>query len=334
VCKAVAVGQVLAVCNAGTGVTSQLITNNYKLKIPTTQSFLTYLTLCTTYGVYQIFNNGFTLLFSRTGLLCLFLAGSDFLATYLTVTAYQYTSLVSIQLLDCMTIPTIMLLSWLFLKQRYKLGQYGAVLVCFGGVGLMLFEDTGTQSVKGDVLCTIGAVLYGINNVCVEWVARDIGTYGYLGTYCWFAFVISGVQMVVVEREEIRSIPWNDMNIYLIVIAFVIFLFVFLTIMPWMLVTYHATVANLNLLAADVYSAICGVLIFKMKFSYLYVISFLLIFGGVLGYTVVDYYADRAKVKVERDQREAEGTEDANDLESSGLLENEVGRSNMGAIVS
>ena len=183
----------------------------------------------------------------------------------------------------------------------------------------MLFNDTGTRSVKGDVLCTIGAVLYGINNVCVEWVARDIGTYAYLGTYCWFAFVISGVQMVLVEREEIRSIPWGDVNIYLIVLAFVTFLFIFLTVMPWMLVRYHATVANLNLLAADVYSAICGVLIFHIKFSYLFVVSFILIFGGVLVYTVVDYYSDKAKVKVEC---ATEGTE--GELESSGLLENEV----------
>ena len=54
--------------------------------------FFTYLTSLLLYGIIYYYYNIITS--HRTGLLCLFLAISDFLATYLTVTAYQYTSLV------------------------------------------------------------------------------------------------------------------------------------------------------------------------------------------------------------------------------------------------
>ena len=225
----------------------------------------------------------------------MFLALTDFAATFLTVKAYQYTSLVSIQLLDCMAIPTVMILSCIIFKARYRWQHYVAVVVCLSGVAIMVFVDSHqSQSFKGDMFVICGAVIYGINNVCLEWLAKDIGCYIYLGIYCWFGFVISGVQVAILEREALQDIPVNDPYFYLTVIGFVAFLYAFLSLMPVMMIRYNAAVANLNLLAADVYSAIAGYIIFSMKFSALYIISILLILGGVLLYIHQTHLADRA----------------------------------------
>lgn len=45
------------------------------------------------------------------------------------------------QLLDCFVIPVLMVLSWLFLKTRYKPVHFVAVLVCLSGVGAMVGAD-------------------------------------------------------------------------------------------------------------------------------------------------------------------------------------------------
>lgn len=45
------------------------------------------------------------------------------------------------QLLDCFVIPVLMVLSWVFLKTRYKPVHFVAVLVCLSGVGAMVGAD-------------------------------------------------------------------------------------------------------------------------------------------------------------------------------------------------
>lgn len=45
------------------------------------------------------------------------------------------------QLLDCFVIPMLMVLSWFFLKTRYRLVHFVAVFVCLLGVGAMVGAD-------------------------------------------------------------------------------------------------------------------------------------------------------------------------------------------------
>ena len=295
--EGIVLGQILAICNAGTGVTSQLLTDKIQVKIPTTQSFLTYLLVAGTYGTYHLWHHGLTHLKSKAGLWCLFLACTDFVATYVTVKAYQYTSLVSVQLLDCLSIPTIMISSCVLFKTRYKALHYVAVVVCLCGVGIMVFVDShNNESLKGDLLVVCAAVIYGINNVCLEWLAKDIGTYAYLGMYCWFGLAISAVQVVVLERIELKNAPWHDPDFYLALLGFTLFLFLFLSLMPIIMVKYSATVANLNLLAADVYSAVAGYAIFSLSFSALYLLSIVMIIGGVLLYIYQSHVEEQTSV--------------------------------------
>ena len=62
------------------------------------------------------------------------------------------------------------------------------------------------------------------------------------------------------------------------------------------MVQYSATVANLNLLAADVYSAVAGYMIFSLQFSPLYVASIVLILGGVLLYIYQSHATENRRI--------------------------------------
>ncbi|MGH0149803.1 UNVERIFIED_CONTAM: hypothetical protein FKN15_016116 [Acipenser sinensis] len=65
----------------------------------------------------------------------------DVEANYMVVKAYQYTTLTSVQLLDCFVIPVLMALSWFILRTRYRVIHYVAVCICLLGVGAMVGAD-------------------------------------------------------------------------------------------------------------------------------------------------------------------------------------------------
>ena len=45
------------------------------------------------------------------------------------------------QLLDCFTIPTVLFLSWLFLRVHYRWPHLLGVTVCLLGVGVLVLAD-------------------------------------------------------------------------------------------------------------------------------------------------------------------------------------------------
>ncbi|KAF6266814.1 hypothetical protein COO60DRAFT_1697270, partial [Scenedesmus sp. NREL 46B-D3] len=69
------------------------------------------------------------------------LALIDVEANVLVVKAYQYTSLTSVTLLDCFTIPSVMLLSWLVLHSRYRPGHFLGAALCVCGLAVLVLGD-------------------------------------------------------------------------------------------------------------------------------------------------------------------------------------------------
>jgi solute carrier family 35, member F1/2 len=57
------------------------------------------------------------------------------------VKSYQYTSLTSVMLLDCWSIPCVILLTWVFLKTKYGARKFLGVGVCVLGLILVVFSD-------------------------------------------------------------------------------------------------------------------------------------------------------------------------------------------------
>lgn len=57
------------------------------------------------------------------------LALADVEGNFLVVSAYQYTSIASVMLLDCFAIPVVMLLSALFLNAKVRASGLGSTVV-------------------------------------------------------------------------------------------------------------------------------------------------------------------------------------------------------------
>ncbi|KAI5425515.1 hypothetical protein KIW84_031354 [Lathyrus oleraceus] len=128
-----------------------------------------------------------------------FLLGfADAQGCYLVIKAYQYSSITSVTLLDCWTVPWVILLTWIVLGTRYSLWQLFGGTLCVLGLSLVLLSDTrdggdggGSKIILGDVLVIVGTVFYAISNVGEEFCVKKkdrvevvamIGVYGFLVT--------------------------------------------------------------------------------------------------------------------------------------------------------
>lgn len=91
----------------------------------------------------------------------------DVEANVLVVTAYQYTSITSIMLLDCFSIPCVMLLSRLFLRAQYRPQHVAGVVICVTGLVLTVISDilqhgSGAKpkgALFGDILCLVHIII-------------------------------------------------------------------------------------------------------------------------------------------------------------------------------
>ncbi|XP_051908136.1 solute carrier family 35 member F1 isoform X2 [Hippocampus zosterae] len=249
----------------------------------------------------------------------------DIEANYLTLKAYQYTTLSSVQLLDCFVIPVVLLLSWFFLLVRYKFIHVVGTLLCLMGVGCMVGADIllgpqqalGEQKLFGDLLVLGGATLYGISNVCEEFIVKNLNRVEFLGMIGLFGSFFSGIQLAIMEHKELLRVPWNwqigkfwlcwifgffktlrvkdiqQISVCvtgLLYVGFSAFMFSLYSFMPLVMKRTSAASINLSLLTADLYSVLCGHFLFHYKFSCLYLLSFILIIVGLVVYSSTSTY--------------------------------------------
>ena len=138
-------GQVLSMLTCGTGVTSQLLTNR-GINIPTSQTFVNYVLLMLVFGAVTVRRGMWLAVLRRRWRSYALFALLDVEANYCVVKAYQYTNITSIQILDCVTIPVVMLLSYLVLRVRYERLHYVGVLTCMGGLAAIIAADFETKN--------------------------------------------------------------------------------------------------------------------------------------------------------------------------------------------
>lgn len=142
--KTVLLGQMLSLFICGTAVTSQYLAEQYQVNTPMFQSFINYSLLLLVYTTMLAFRTGgdsLRQILKQRWWKYMFLGLADVEANYTIVKAYQYTTLTSVQLLDCFGIPVLMALSWFILRARYRLIHFIAVAVCLLGVGTMVGAD-------------------------------------------------------------------------------------------------------------------------------------------------------------------------------------------------
>ncbi len=133
--QSLALGQLLSLLITGTGVTSSLLAAR-NVNMPSTQSLINYFLL----ALYAVplwkreRTAGMLDTLRRKWWVYALLALCDVEANFLVVLAYQYTSLSSIMLLDCFSIPCVMFLGYWILKHRFRWTHFAGVAACVAGV--------------------------------------------------------------------------------------------------------------------------------------------------------------------------------------------------------
>ncbi|TMS07817.1 Solute carrier family 35 member F2 [Larimichthys crocea] len=297
VAKTLAMGQGLAALVCGTAISSQYLATSFHVNTPMLQSFFNYALLFVTYGPILLYRTGdgnILQILKRRWWKYLLLGLVDVEANYSVVKAYQYTTITSIQLLDCFVVPVLMLLSWWILKTRYRLVHFVAVCICLLGVGAMVGadllagRDQGSTSniLLGDGLVLLSASLYAVSNVCQEYTVKNLSKVEFLGMVGLFGTIISTIQMVVLERNEVAAIQWS-WQVGLLFSAFALCLYTLYNCMSIVVKLSSATSVNLSLLTADLFSLFCGIFLFQYNFSGLYLVSLVVIIIGFITFNAV-----------------------------------------------
>lgn len=154
----VLIGQLLSLLMSLTGVsTTKLVNNN--ASYPIFQSLTTYATIvCVYFPCYMIIRCKYykRYAFSDYAFMSRWwkyigLGLIDFEANYCVVLAYQYTNIMSVQLFNCLTVPCVMVLSFIILKIKFAITHvFGSLLALSGLILLIALDADGlSRSDKG-----------------------------------------------------------------------------------------------------------------------------------------------------------------------------------------
>ncbi|KZF22926.1 DUF914-domain-containing protein [Xylona heveae TC161] len=215
----------------------------------------------------------------------------DVEGNYFTVLAYRYTTILSAQLINFWAIVVVVVVSALLLKVRYHWTQIIGILVCCGGMGLLIASDhiTGANGghvpdqLKGDLFALLGATIYGLTNITEEFLVSKRPLYEVVGQLAFWATIICGVQSAIFDRTAWRTASW-DGKIGGYLSGFTICLFIFYSLAPIMFRVASAAFMNISLLTANFWGVIIGIHVFHLTIHYLYPIAFVLILVGLFIY--------------------------------------------------
>jgi len=290
-------GQFLSIMIMGTGVFSQLLAMR-GVDIPTSQSFINY--LCLSLFGFEIARRkrdgkDLQVAWWKYALV----AFVDVEGNAFVVRAYQYTTITSVQLLDCFTIPCVMLLSYFVMHTRYNIKHVVGGLLCLTGLTLLVFSDIlgerysneSSNQLLGDVLVLVGCVFYAMSNVAQESLVKRFDVVEFLGMLGLFGSLVSGVQMAIMERSGLQAIDWRDGVTWCYLISFSVCLTVLYVLTPLLLQKPQFSVVYLNLsfLTSDFWSILVAVLLFHSTLLYLYFIAFTIIVVGLVLYNVAGF---------------------------------------------
>ncbi|KAI7997744.1 Solute carrier family 35 member F1 [Camellia lanceoleosa] len=279
-------GQVVSFIMALASLTSSLVAN-LGVDTPLTLSFFGYLSLALVYGSI--------LLYRRQQLLVpwywyVLLGFIDVQGNYLFNKAYEYSSITSVTLLDCWTIPWVIVLTWFIMATRYSLWQLFGAAICVTGLGLVLLSDAGvgggggSKPLLGDLLVIAATLFYAMSNVGEEFCVKKkdlvevismIGAFGTLVTVC---------EVAILERKSLESVKWST-EIILAFAGYALSFFMFYSFVPFVLKMSGATMFNLSILTSDMWAVVIRIFFYHQQVDWLYYLSFAIEVVGLVMYS-------------------------------------------------
>ncbi|KAJ6155719.1 solute carrier family 35 member, partial [Penicillium chermesinum] len=230
--------QFLAIANTSTGTLTTLLTN-HNWSIPTFQTILNYALLNLIFTPYTIYCYGFKgwlKMMLRDGWKYIILAFCDVEGNYFIVLAYEYTTMLSAQLINFWAIVVVVVISFLFLKVRYHITQIIGIIICIGA--------------KGDLFALLGASFYGLTNTAEEYFVSTRPVYEVLGQLSFWGMIIDGVQSAIFERSKYHTSTWDgQVGGYLV--GFTLCLSLFYCLAPLLFRLSSAAFFNISLLTMN-----------------------------------------------------------------------------------
>ncbi|KAI5310587.1 hypothetical protein KEM55_004989 [Ascosphaera atra] len=294
----VIIGQCLALGTTGTNTFSTLLSDE-GTSIPAFQSFFNYILLTLVYTSYTIYKYGFKgwlRLIWKDGWKYIIFSFCDVEGNYFVVLSYNYTTILSAQLINFWAIAMVVIVSFLLLKVKYHWAQILGILVCIGGMGVLFGSDKITGSsdsgdisrgnqIKGDMFALIGATFYGLSNVTEEYFVSMRPMYEVLGQMGIYGLIINGVQAGIFDRHSFKTANWNS-KVGGYFAGYTLILFSFYSCAPLLFRLASAAFFNISLLTANFWGVIVGVKVFHYHIHWMYPIAFVLIIIGQLIYFV------------------------------------------------
>jgi solute carrier family 35 protein F1/2 len=220
----------------------------------------------------------------------LYLIGAvlDVEANFCVTLAYSYTNITSVMLLDCFTIPCVMILSRGFLKARYVRNHYIGTALAIAGMACIIANDTKNSddmddALLGDLLVVGGVSLYACSNVLQEAVMKTDAREEYLVIMPGFASVISMLQCLLLEAPRLVHLDWR-LDTALFMTGFVFCMFFFYLNVSRLLVCSDSALFNLSLLTSDVYAVLFSVIFTGAWVSWMYLLAFFFVCIGIYIY--------------------------------------------------
>ncbi|OQD74418.1 hypothetical protein PENDEC_c011G04154 [Penicillium decumbens] len=289
-------GQLLAIANTSTGTFTSLLNQREGWAIPTFQTLLNYVLLTAIFTPYTIYRYGFKgwlRVCYRDGWKYIILAFCDVEGNYFVVLAYEYTTMLSAQLINFWAIVVVVVVSFLFLKVRYHITQIVGIIICIGGMGVLIASDhiTGTNGgnvssghqLKGDMFALVGASFYGLTNTAEEYFVSKRPVYEVLGQLSLYGCIIDGVQSAIFDRGNYHTSHWNGkVGGYLV--GFTLCLTLFYCLAPLLFRLSSAAFFNVSMLTMNFWGVCIGVSVFHYHIHWMYPIAFVLIIVGQLIY--------------------------------------------------
>lgn len=291
--------QVVSLLVCCTGIINSELDGTYDINIPTAQSVFNYILLACTFTPIWFYKNKteFKSIIKAHWWKYLLLALADVEANYLIIKAYSLTIVTTIQVIDAFVLPITLLLSYIFLKLRYKSNNILGVICCLAGCSLIVTADylvhindpdsNAKHRVSGDLLCFMASILYAVSNVGSEMFVKDNSKLEYLSMIGVFGTLISLVQMFIAERSEISQLLGSDnISIWALFLLESLVMFLIYSIIPCILQISSAAFLNVNLLTSDFYSVLVGIFFRKYELHFLYFVGLGCIFFGTILYSI------------------------------------------------
>jgi len=215
----------------------------------------------------------------------------DLEANFLVISAYNYTTVTSIMLLDCFTIPCVMFLSYMLLNYHYSWRHIFGITVCLAGLGLIIYTDfvtndepaSATNPALGDGLCLLGSALYACSNVLQETLVKTSNRTVYLGYLGLFGSVFALIQCMILDLSKLETAVIGP-SVALYMVGFVMCLFFMYTNTSLFLQDNDSTLFNLSLLTSDVYAVIFSYFLYQQLVHWFYFVAFGFVVCGLFLY--------------------------------------------------